>query len=109
MHLPEFLTQWPDGEIVLTGHRIGLYHVVWYHNVGYSPEQLHEEFPTLSPEVIARVLEFYRQNRDEVDAYMARCTEEMERNRRAGKTIDLDELRRRMIAAGRMGPDGEWR
>jgi hypothetical protein len=28
MKLPEFLTEWPSGEIVLTSHRISLYHVM---------------------------------------------------------------------------------
>jgi hypothetical protein len=36
MDLPDFLTRWPDGEIVLTGHRIGLYHVVRCYMVGYG-------------------------------------------------------------------------
>ena len=48
----------------------------------------------LAPDLIDRVLAFYAANRAEVDAYLARCTEEMERNRRAGKTLDMDELRR---------------
>ncbi len=101
MKLPEFLTEWPFGEIVLTGHRIGLYHVVYDYNQGYSPEQLHEEFPTLSLDLINKVLAFYQENRAEVDAYMARCEEEIEHNRRAAKTIDIEELKRRWIASGR--------
>jgi uncharacterized protein (DUF433 family) len=101
MKLPEFLTEVPYGEIRLTGHRIGLFHVVYDYNRGYSAERLHEEFPTLSLDLINKVLDFYRQNRAEVDAYMARCEEEMERNRREGKTIDAEELKRRWIASGR--------
>jgi uncharacterized protein (DUF433 family) len=104
MNLPDFLTEWPYGEIVLTGHRIGLFHVIEDHNAGYSPERLHEEFPTLSLELIDKVLAFYRENRAEVDAYMARCQEQVERNRRAGKTLDVGELKRRMRAMGRPVP-----
>lgn len=101
MQLPDFLMEVPFGEIRLTGHRIGLFHVVSDYNRGYSPEQLHEEFPTLPLELISKVLAFYKENRDEVDAYMARCEEEMERNRRASKPIDWEELKRRWIASGR--------
>lgn len=102
MKLPEFLTEWPFGEIVLTGHRIGLYHVVYDYNQGYSPEQLHEEYPTLALELINKVLAFYKENQSEVDAYMARCQEEMDRRYAeyvaSGRGIDWDELRRRFEA-----------
>ena len=68
MNLPDFLTEAPYGDIRVTGHRIGLYHVLCYYKEGYSPEQLHEEFPTLSRDLINKVLLFYQDNRDEVDA-----------------------------------------
>ncbi len=102
MKLPEFLTEWPFGEIVLTGHRIGLYHVVYDYNQGYSPEQLHEEYPTLPLELINKVLAFYKANQSEVDDYMVRCQEEMDRRYAehvaAGRGIDWDALRRRFEA-----------
>lgn len=101
MKLPDFLAEVPFGEIRLVGHRIGLFHVVYDYNLGYSLEQLHEEFPTLPLDLIGKVLTFYKENRTEVDAYMARCEEEMERRRREGKTIDIAELERRWIASGR--------
>ena len=28
VNLPDFLTEWPFGEIMIKGHRIGLYHVI---------------------------------------------------------------------------------
>jgi uncharacterized protein (DUF433 family) len=102
MNLPEFLTEWPFGEIVLTGHRISLYHVVYDFNQGYSPERLHEEFPTLPLDLINKVLAFYKENQAEVDAYMARCEEESDRQYAeyvaAGRAIDWDELRKRFEA-----------
>jgi uncharacterized protein (DUF433 family) len=108
MNLPDFLTETEPGEIRLTGHRIGLFHVVEDFNRGYSVERLHEEFPSLPPDLIRKVLEFYEQNRAEVDAYMARCYEEMDRNRRAGKTIDIEELKRRGREMGLLGADDKW-
>lgn len=102
MKLPDFLTEWPFGEIVLTGHRIGLYHIVYDFNQGCSPEQLHEEYPTLSLELINTVLAFYKENQSEVDAYMACFKAECERQyaEHAGLrcVLDWDEMRRKFEA-----------
>jgi uncharacterized protein (DUF433 family) len=105
MNLPDFLTEAPYGEIPVTGHRIGLYHVVFYFNQGYSPEFLHEQFPTLSPKLIAQILRFYEQNRAEVDAYMARCQQEIDHQRATTpRLLDWAELRRCLES---MGPAGK--
>jgi uncharacterized protein (DUF433 family) len=109
MTLPEFLTEWPGGEIVLKGHRVSLFHVISAYQEGYTAERLQEEFPTVAPEQLRKVLAFYEQNRAEVDDYIARYKEDLDRQYRAGKKLDVDELKRRMQAMGRMGPDGQWR
>ena len=95
MNLPNFLTEWPYGEIVLTGHRIGLYHVVTHYKDGETAEQLHERYPTLSPELIRQVLAFYHENQGEVDAYVAQAEAEMERHRAGIPQPDRELLRRR--------------
>ena len=95
MTLPAFLTEWPYGEIMVTGHRIGLYHVIFYHNLGQSAAMLHEQFPTLSVELLQEILAFYDTHRVEVDAYMKRCQDEIDRQRTTGKHLDLAELKRR--------------
>ena len=92
MILPAFLTEWPSGEVVLSGHRIGLYHVITFHYAGYSPEMLHEQFPTLSPALIGQVLAFYDANRAEVDGYVAACQARIDRQRAAGKHVDIASL-----------------
>ena len=96
MNLPDFLTEWPYGEIVLTGHRIGLYHVVNYYNEGYSPEMLVGQFPTLSLAHVHKVIAFYLENRAEVDAYVARVRAELEQQAATRKHVNLTELRERM-------------
>ncbi len=101
MNLPAFLTEADFGEILLTGHRIGLYHVISYHNAGYTPEMLHDEFPTLPAELIGKVLAFYRDNLADVDAYVRRCQEEIDEQRRGGSHLDPEELSRRWKATGR--------
>lgn len=79
MDLPEYLTLWPDDEIVLTGHRIGLYSVVDRYQQGAPPEEIHEEFPTLPLDPIRQVLRFYEENRAEVGAYVADYRAELRR------------------------------
>jgi uncharacterized protein (DUF433 family) len=98
MQLPPFLTEWPYGEIMITGHRIGLFSVVVHHNEGESVEQLHERFPTLPPQLIEDVLAFYREHREEVNDYVRRFQEELDRQYASGKHIDWAELKRRWDA-----------
>jgi uncharacterized protein (DUF433 family) len=102
MKLPEFLTEWPFGEIVPIGHRIGLYEVMIYHRDGYTAEMLHELFPTLPLDLIEKVLTFARENPTEVDAYVGRCQAECDWQYAeyvaAGRGIKWDELRRKFEA-----------
>jgi hypothetical protein len=43
MNLPAYLTEDPDGFIHMTGHRVGLEHLIHYYNEGFSPELLLSE------------------------------------------------------------------
>ena len=83
MTLPDFLTRESTDEIRLTGHRIGLYHMVHYYNEGYSAEMLGGQFPDLPLALIHKLIAFYLENRDEVDAYVAACRAELNRQRNA--------------------------
>lgn len=102
MKLPDFLTEWPFGEIVLTGHRIGLYHVMFYHKDGDTAEMLHERFPSLPLDLIEKVLAFARANQAEVDAYVTRCQEEIDRQRATTpRVLDWEKLREKFEAMKR--------
>jgi uncharacterized protein (DUF433 family) len=79
MDLPDFLTRLQYGAIRLTDHRIDLMHVVDLFNEGLSPEQIQDEFPTLPVDLARETIDFYRANKGDVDAYVARCHEEMDR------------------------------
>ena len=79
MDLPDFLTLWPGGEIVLTGHRIGLYSVIDLLNRGSSPEEIRDEFPTLELDLIRRIVAFHESHRAEVDAYVATYRADLDR------------------------------
>lgn len=99
MTLPDFLTEWPGGEIMLTGHRIGLYSIIRCYWEGYSVEMMSEEFPTLPLALIYKVLGFYLENQTECDRYAAEVAAEIDRQAampRKGPT--LAELRRRLEA-----------
>jgi uncharacterized protein (DUF433 family) len=97
MNLPDFLTRHAYGEIRLTGHRIGLLHVVDLYNEGYSPEMLLGEFPSLSLALIHKVIALYLENRPEVDAYISRCHAEIERQiASTPESAALKEVRQRL-------------
>jgi uncharacterized protein (DUF433 family) len=102
MNLPDFLIDHPDGEIRLTGHRISLYDVISFHQDGYTAEMLHEQFPSVPLPLICQVLDFYRENLDEVDTYVAECEAELKQLRASGpKGPTLEQLRNRMQALKR--------
>jgi uncharacterized protein (DUF433 family) len=97
MMLPEFLSRDASGDIHLTGHRIGLFHLVHYYNEGYSPEMLVCQYPTLPLALIHKVIAFYLENRAEVDAYVLTCSEELSRQRGTNpKRLDVATLRQRL-------------
>jgi uncharacterized protein (DUF433 family) len=103
MKLPDFLTEAAYGSIRFTGHRIGLKDVVELYRDGYSCEKIQAEFPTLSLDLIARVIDFYHENRNEVDAYLAKCQAEIEQQRASTpRKLNIEELQKRMEEWGRL-------
>jgi uncharacterized protein (DUF433 family) len=98
MTLPDFLTEWQFGEIVLTGHRIGLAHVIQrYRDDGFTPTMIAEYYPTLPLDLVRQVIDFYEANRAEVDTYVDRHVEECERlERETPRGPTLEELRARL-------------
>jgi uncharacterized protein (DUF433 family) len=99
MELADFLTQDRYGYIHLAGHRIGLRHVVELYNEGYTPEMLHDHFPTLPLALIHKVIAFYLENAGEIDAYVQQSREALDRQAAVLQSgPDAAELRRRMQA-----------
>lgn len=69
----------PD-EIRIKGHRIGIESVLIAHlEEGMTVDQLRARFPTLAPEEIEAVLEYHRQHRSDVDAYLQTVREHEDR------------------------------
>ena len=106
MILPNFLTQDPDGFVHVTGHRVGLQHIIHYYEEGFSPEMLACEYPSLSLAVIHKVIAFYLENRVDVERYIADCESQMAEQRRTSETgPSIAELRQRLQTTRRM--DGQ--
>ncbi len=96
MSLPDSLTRDRYGEIRLKGHRIGLFHIVFFFNRGETAGAMASRFPSLPPELINRVIDFYTANKNEVDAYVAACQAEIDEQRAAAPAgPSLSELRKR--------------
>ena len=97
--LPDCLHWSPDGEIRVEGHRIGLYHLIHYYNEGYNAEMLLCQFPTLQLVVIHKVIVFYLENREAVDAYVAEYRAELDHLQATGRHApSLAEMRARLEA-----------
>jgi uncharacterized protein (DUF433 family) len=81
--LPPCLHWSPDGEVRVTGRRIGLFHIVKAHrDLGESQATIAEEFE-LPPEVIGEVLAFAEEHQAEVGAYVADYQDELDRQHAA--------------------------
>jgi len=103
MTLPDFLTD-TDGWIHVTGHRIGLTDIVPFFNEGYSAEAIAARYPTLPPALVYRIIGFYLEHQDEVDAYVKSHAEEIQRQvATARRGPSMAELRRRLEAMRRTG------
>jgi uncharacterized protein (DUF433 family) len=96
--LPDVLHEM-GGEIRVKGSRISLYDIVTAYNERWiGPEAMVFYYPTLSYVEIQKVFAFYRANQAAVDEYVREYTAELDRQRAAGKTLDVEELRRRLAA-----------
>lgn len=102
MNLPNLLEQDKDGFIHVTGHRIGLQHLIHDYNEGFSPEMLACQYPALSLAEIHKVLAFYLENRMDVDSHIAYRQNEIDDQRRtAAAGPPITELRQRLQATRR--------
>jgi uncharacterized protein (DUF433 family) len=99
MNLPDFLTRHKYGEIRLTGHRIGLFHLVEAFKEGSTVEGLHQAFPSLPLTLLRQAIAFYLEHKSEVDDYVAACRAEIDRQAAAPQPgPSLIELRARLAA-----------
>ncbi len=63
------------GEPTVAGTRISVRTIVIAHYAFGSVDEVHEQLPTLSIPDIEAALQYYREHRDEINAYIAANTE----------------------------------
>ena len=71
-----------NGVIRVTNTRVTLSTLIAFYNVGQTPQQLHEAFPTVSLTAIFTIIAYYLSNRDTVDDYINQIELEAEALRR---------------------------
>jgi uncharacterized protein (DUF433 family) len=112
MNLPEFLTRDADGEIRLTGHRIGLYTVARLRQEGRSAQQIAEELPSIPRTLLDQVLAFCAVNQSEVNAYVVNYEADLKRLASAAPGPGLGKMReqskRLRQAEARHASDPSW-
>jgi uncharacterized protein (DUF433 family) len=78
--LPPFLCWSPDGEVRISGRRIGLFHIITAHReLGADPAKISADYE-LTPELVTDVLAFADQHHLLVDPYVAEYQAELDRN-----------------------------
>jgi uncharacterized protein (DUF433 family) len=94
---PDFLTE-VDGERRFVGSRLTPWEMLhFYKNLGYSPEILALEFPSVSLPVIHKFIAFYLENTAEMDALAAAKQAEIDQMRAASPNhMTLEDLRKRL-------------
>ena len=112
MILPEFLTRDADGEIRLSGHRIGLYTVARLHQEGRSALQIADELPSIPRALLHQVLAFCAANQAEVDAYTQEYSANLHRQACAAPGPGIVKMRQQMErlrqAEARHAADPDW-
>lgn len=107
MDLPDFLNI-ADGEVRLTGHRVGLYHVICPYIEGHSVEMIAAQMPTLPLALIHKVVAFYLDNQQALDADIASSRARLDSleadTRRTNPAPALAELRQRLAPVQNAGP-----
>jgi uncharacterized protein (DUF433 family) len=97
MPLPDFLVE-QDGELRLSGSRIGLTHVVRAYQRGDTAEMLALRFPSLHLALIHKVLGYYLDNQSAIDAIVACSDAELDAGRENRPAPSIAELRARLTA-----------
>jgi uncharacterized protein (DUF433 family) len=88
-----------DGVVRVAGTRIPLERVVHAFIAGATPEQIAQDFDVLTVEQVYSVVNFYLQNRREVDAYLAESEREAAATRaEIERQFDPSGIRARLLA-----------
>jgi uncharacterized protein (DUF433 family) len=95
-----YATKTTAGGWRVTGTRVSLDSVIHAYWNGSSPEQIADDFPSLSLEQVYGAIAFYLRNKDEMDRYMAEQAVRWEQLRKESEAKN-GPLRQRLRAARR--------
>ena len=76
------LVQWQDGTIRVIGSRVTLHTIIGRMQVGDTPEEIHEGFPTITLTQINTIIDWYLNNQIEADEHLREYEAEGERIRK---------------------------
>ena len=98
-----YLSRTDTGAVRIQGTRVGLEHLIWAYNEGYTAEELAMQFRTVTLEQVHGVLAYYLANKAAIDQHLRHCTERAEQLRLEHERQPPSEvvLRLRQIAAAR--------
>ena len=82
MSLEEYFDFLSPEDVRIKGTRVGIESVVYAFQDGLSPEEVVQEYPSLSLEQVYATIAYYLHNRSEVDDYIARLEKWAEERRR---------------------------
>ena len=85
--IKDYVEQHDEGYWI-AGTRISLDSIVYAFRRGASPESIQRSFPSLTLEQVYGAITFYLAQQPEIDAYLQRGEEELERTRKAARDAD---------------------
>jgi len=104
--IPEFLVCTPQGVWRIAGTRISLDSVIYSFLDGATPEEICQDFSSLSLAQVYGVIAYYLKHREKVDAYLKTQEQAAEKLRQELRTRHRDFLRdlRQRLLAHRQSP-----
>ena len=86
----------------VAGTRVSLDSVVYAFRRGASPESIQRSFPLLMLEQVYGAITFYLARQSEIDTYLRRGDEELERTRAAAREADPDFYKKLEVARNQL-------
>ena len=99
--LPELLVRTPQGVWRIAGTRVSLESVIYSFLDGATPEEICQDFSSLSLAQVYGVIAYYLRHREKVDAYLKtqqQAAEKLQQELRVRHRDFLRDLRERLLA-----------
>ncbi|HEU4341557.1 MAG TPA: DUF433 domain-containing protein [Candidatus Binatia bacterium] len=106
LDLPDFLVRTPQGTWRIAGTRVSLDSVIHSFREGATPEEICQDFPSLSLPQVYETIAYYLKQQDKVDAYLQTGLDSAEKLRQELNTRHRDFLSklRQQLLSSRQSP-----